>query len=61
MKKICKRIKNCWRKLSEQEPRKTQGNSFCYIEHGPYITDEDYEMGESKKEKKEEDWSWYNV
>ena len=54
-------IKNSWRKLSEQKPQKTQGSSFRYIEHGPFITDEDYEEGDSKKEKKEEDWSWYNV
>ena len=53
-------IKNSWRKLSEQKPRETQGNSFRYIERGPFITDEDYEEGDSKKEKKKEDWSWYN-
>lgn len=60
MNKICKLLKDSWRKFSEQKPRETQGNSFRYIERGPFITDEDYEEGDSKKEKKEEDWSWYN-
>ena len=52
-------IKNSWRKLSGQKSQKTQGSSFRYIEHG-CITDEDYEEGDNKKEKKKEDWSWYN-
>ena len=43
-------IKNSWRKLSEQKPQKTQGNSFRYIEHGG-IMEEDYEEGDNKKEK----------
>lgn len=59
MKKICKLLKDSWRKFSEQKPRETQGNSFRYIKRG-CIADEDYEEGDSKKEKKKEDWSWYN-
>lgn len=61
--KVLEIIKNSWRKLSEQKPQKVQGNSFRYIERG-CITDEDYEEGDNKKEKKKEDWSlynWYNV
>ena len=66
MKKICKRMKDCWQKLSEQKPREIHGNSFRYIAPGPYVTDEDYDVGYSKKEKKEKErkedyWSWYNV
>lgn len=67
MKKICKRMKDCWQKLSEQKPQEIYGNSnsFRYIEHG-CITAEDYDEGYSKKEKKEKErkedyWSWYNV
>ncbi len=59
MKKICKLLKDSWRKFSVQKSQEVQGNSFRYIEHG-CITDEDYEEGDSKKEKKKEDWSWYN-
>ena len=63
MKKICKLLKDSWRKFSVQKSQEVQGNSFRYIEHG-CITDEDYEEGNNKKEKKKEDWSlynWYNV